>query len=275
MSNKVALVTGASRGIGKAICLGLAEKGYNIVVVSKSITSKENLPGTIYETANEVEKHNVKALPIKADLRHDMDINNVVQQTKQQFGKIDVLVNNAGALWWKNIQNTPSTKYDLVNQVNARASYVLSRSCIDLMSDGGHIIMQSPPIPDLDTLKTSLKGKTAYMISKLGMTMTALGISEEYKGTGIACNTLWPMTPIESFAVKNYNLGNEKMWRKPDILVDSVKEIVRENPRYFTGFQLIDEVYLRKQGYTNFMKYQCVPGYEPPRLDKLYRKWKS
>ena len=275
MLNKVAVVTGASRGIGKAICLGLAKKGYNIVVVSKSITSKENLPGTIYETANEVEKHNVKALPIKADLRHDMDINNIVQQTKEQFGKIDVLVNNAGALWWKPIHETPSNKYDLVNQVNSRASYVLSRSCINLMKDGGHIIMQSPPIPDLDTLKSSLKGKTAYMISKLGMTMAALGISEEYKGTGISCNTLWPMTPIESFAVKNYNLGSEKMWRTSDIMVDCVKYIVEEDSKYFTGHQLIDEEYLRSKGYTNFIKYQCVAGYEPPKLNELYEKWKS
>ena len=275
MANKVALVTGASRGIGKAICLGLAEKGYNIVVVSKSITSKEHLPGTIYETANEVEKHNVKALPIKADLRHDMDIDNVIQQTKEQFGKVDVLVNNAGALWWKPINETPSNKYDLVNQINSRASYVLSRSCINLMKDGGHIIMQSPPIPDLDTLKSSLNGKTAYMISKLGMTMAALGISEEYKGKGIACNTLWPMTPIESFAVKNYNLGSEKMWRTSDIMVDCVKYIVEEDSKYFTGHQLIDEEYLRSKGYTNFMKYQCVPGYEPPKLNELYEKWKS
>ena len=275
MLNKVALVTGASRGIGKAICLGLAQKGYNIVVVSKSIKSQKYLPGTIYETANEVEKYNVKALPIKADLRHDNDINNIVQQTKEQFGKIDVLVNNAGALWWKSIHETQSSKYDLVNQVNSRASYVLSRSCINLMNDGGHIIMQSPPIPDLNNLKSSLKGKTAYMISKLGMTMTALGISEEYKGTGIACNTLWPMTPIESFAVKNYNLGSKKMWRIPNIMVDCVKEIIGEDPKYFTGHQLVDEVYLRNKGYTNFIKYQCVAGYDPPKLKELYEKWKS
>ena len=107
------------------------------------------------------------------------------------------------------------------------------------------------------------------------MTMTALGISEEYKGTGIACNTLWPMTPIESFAVKNNNLGNKKMWRTPDIMVDSVKYIIEEDPKCFTGHQLIDEEYLRSKGYTNFINYQCVAGYEPPKLNELYEKWKS
>lgn len=270
--NKVALITGASRGIGKEIAVSLAQKGYNIVLAAKSTEENPKLPGTIYSVAKEIESYNVKALPIKTDLRNIEDIDNLVNETSKNMGRLDVLVNNAGALWWQPINNTNIKKYDLINDINSRATFCLSSKCIELMrdNDGGHIIMQSPPLlTDYEQYKLILKNKTAYMISKWGMTMTALGISEEYKNKGIAANTLWPYKPIKTHALINNNVGNEKMWRKPDILVDSVNEIIKEDPNIFTGNQLIDELYLREKGYTDFEKYQSVSGFEPPLLNSL------
>jgi len=280
ISNKVAIITGSSRGIGRAIALGLAKQKYNIVVASKSVYDTKELPGTIYSVADEVEKLGVRALPLILDVRNDYDIENVVKKTINRFGRIDVLVNNAGALWWKSIEDTPIKKYDLINAINARASFYLSKLCIPemLKNDGGHIIMQSPPLTVGSTLAFPLsqfKGKTGYMISKLGMTMTALGIAEEYKGKKIAANTLWPMTPIESYALKNHKLGTPEHWRKEDILVDSVKRIIQEDPVSFSGNQLIDEIYLKSKGVTDFTKYQCVPGSEPPKLDNIQHMWNA
>ena len=129
--------------------------------------------------------------------------------------------------------------------------------------------MQSPPLPTNLTEANMVKNKTAYMISKWGMTLTALGISGEYNNSGIAANTLWPSTPIESYALINNNLGTNAMWRKADIISDAVYEIIQEDPKKFSGHQLIDEDYLRAKGYDDFSKYQCVPGSEPPKLNSL------
>lgn len=275
--NKVALITGSSRGIGRSIALRLAQNGYNIVLAAKSTTDSKNLPGNIYSVADEVEKLGVKALPIKTDLRQIEDIQNLCNQIKHEFKTLDVLVNNAGALWWRKVEDTPIEKYDLINGINSRASYALSRECIPLMKDnGGHIIMHSPPLPDnLADYMNSLNGKVGYMISKWGMTLTALGLSRELSDYKIGCNTIWPMTAIESFATKNYNLGSEKYWRKDTIVVDSIEKILQEDPTNFTGLQLIDELYLRSQGVTDFSKYQCVPGSEPPRLVDLNHLFNS
>jgi citronellol/citronellal dehydrogenase len=275
--SKVAIITGATRGIGRELAHGLAKNGYNIVVTGKTMKDSNTLPGTIYSVAEEIERYGVIGAPIRADLRNTEDIDKIVRFTRSKFGRLDLLINNAGALFWKPIIDTDIKKYDLINNINSRASFYLSKLCLPLLkeSGGGHIINQSPPLLEGDLLNQTLKGKTAYMISKWGMTLGALGIAEEYRGTGIACNTIWPMTPIESYAVKNNNLGNEKMWRKPDIIVDSVLEIIKEDPNVFTGNQLIDEVYLREKGVTDFSKYQCVEGFEPPKLMEINEMWKS
>lgn len=136
-------------------------------------------------------------------------------------------------------------------------------------TNGGHIIMHSPPFDEITENKT-YKNKTAYMISKYGMTMTAMGISEEFFGKGIAANTIWPATPIKSFATKNNNIGTEKHWRKPDIIADAILEIIKEDPHEFTGRQLIDEEYLRSKGVDDFKKYRCMEKYEPPKLNDIF-----
>jgi citronellol/citronellal dehydrogenase len=274
--NKVALITGASRGIGRVIVNKLAEKGYNVVITAKTIDNNNNLPGTIYDVQNEISNKykNVSSLAMQLDVRNYNQMKDVVKKTIKEYGKIDAVIHNAGALHWKSINETYHNKYDLINNINSRASFLLSQLCLKYMKhDGyGHIIMHSPPLPnptDIDIYKN----KTAYMISKLGMTMTAMGIASEYKGTGIAANTIWPSTPIESFAVKNHKLGEKKMWRKADIIGDSIIKILEEDPNKFTGNQLIDEEYLRSKGVRNFGKYQCVKGHEPPKLLDIFNKF--
>ncbi|VVU95682.1 short chain dehydrogenase [seawater metagenome] len=281
MTNKVAIITGASRGIGRAIALGLGKNNYNIVVASKSITDSEKLPGTIHSVAQEIKELGSDALAVQTDVRKEGQIEELVEKTMDKFGRIDAVINNAGALWWRNIKDTPISKYSLINDVNSKASYHLAQLCIPHMEkndEGGHIIMQSPPLTigkNLAFDTSMFAGKTAYMISKLGMTMTALGIAEEYKGKNIAANSLWPMTPIESYALKNYNLGKPEHWRKPDILVDCVLNILKQDPNKFSGNQLIDEEFLKYLGETDFSKYQCVPGSEPPKMADIQDMWKS
>lgn len=269
--SKVAVVTGASRGIGRIACHALAKNGYHIIIAAKSINENEKLPGTIYSVQKEIkEKYNVESYPIKMNVRDCQEMRDCINDVAEEFGRIDVLFNNAGALWWESILKTPPKKFDLINDVNVRASFILSHLCIPHMQQhGGHIIMHSPPLDDVNTNHT-YKNKTGYMISKYGMTMTAMGISEEFKNKGIAANTIWPATPIKSFATKNNDLGTEKHWRKPDIIADAILEIVREDPKIFTGNQLIDEEYLRTKGIQDFAKYRCVENHEPPSLKDIF-----
>lgn len=275
LKNRVAIITGATRGIGRNIAMTLAKNGCNIVVAGKSIKETGQLPGTIHSVSDEIREYGIKVLPYQIDVRNSESLNGLVNTTIKKFGKIDILINNAGALWWKDILETPVNKYDLVNEVNSRAAYTLSQLCIPHMLENkwGHIIMQSPPFTpeyiNFITKMNKVKGMTAYMTSKLGMSITSLGIAQELIGTGVAANTLWPMTPIESYALINNHLGNREQWRKPEIISDAILNILQENPIDFTGNSLIDEVYLRTKGINNFSRYQCISGFEPPKLNDL------
>ncbi len=273
---KTALITGASRGIGKMIAERFAKEGIRVLIAAKSVEENPKLPGTIFSVKEEIrEKYpNSEVYPFKLDVRDDVEIHSLFAVIEQLYGGIDILINNAGALHWDTITNTPIAKYDLINGINSRASFILSQYCIDNMlrhQKGGHIIMHSPPLPFPNGRKI-YKGKTGYMISKYGMTMTAMGISEEYRDNGIAANTIWPATAIETAAVINNKLGTKEMWRKPDIISDAIWEIVNESPETFTGNQLIDEDYLRSKGVTDFKKYQVVSGSEPPKLLDLFNR---
>ena len=277
---KVALITGATRGIGRALAIGLAKNGYDIVVTGKSVDNKKSLPGTIFSVSSEIQKLGRKALPVQLDVQSYDDIVNLFINIEKTFGRLDLVINNAGALFWKNIDQTNTKNYDLINNINSRGAFFTSKLAIPLMlkSGGGHIIYQSPPLSSsFDEFKQTLKGKTAYMISKWGMTLGALGLSEELKENkiSIAVNTIWPNTPIESYAVINNKLGDKSMWRTTDIILDCVLEIIKENPKVFTGNQLIDETYLQSKGITSFSKYQCVSGREPPKLNDINHLFKS
>jgi citronellol/citronellal dehydrogenase len=263
LQGKVAIITGSSRGIGRALALGLAREGCAVVVAAKSTTSTDKLPGSIHTVAAEVEALGGQALPVAMDVRDADQVEALAARTRERFGRIDVLVNNAGALSWQPLLQTPAKRFDLVMGVNARAAFLCSRAVLPSMIDQGrgHIVNMSPPL-DL----AIVPGRIAYAISKLGMTLLTFGLAEEVRPHNVAVNSLWPVTIIESQASINLGLGTREQWRKPDILVDCVLRLVRKEPAALTGQALLDEDFLRAEGVTDFSGYACVPGTEPPRL---------
>ncbi len=260
---KVAFITGSSRGIGKELALALAREGADVVVAAKTTESSEELPGSIHETAADVEALGRRALPLQVDVRNDGMIEHAVEQAMETFGRIDFLINNAGALHWHSMLDTPMNRFDLVLGVNVRGAFALTRAVLPHMIAAryGHILMMSPPVAT-----RGLGGKIAYSISKYGMTMIAHGLADEVRRHNVACNALWPATLIESQATINHNLGGPPMWRKPAILVDAALTIFAKEPKSFTGQEVIDEDLLRAEGATDFSIYRCDPSSEPPRL---------
>ncbi|HEV3446565.1 MAG TPA: SDR family oxidoreductase [Gemmataceae bacterium] len=263
LAGRVAIITGASRGIGRAIVLGLVKHGCHVVIAAKSTEASEKLPGSIHTVAEEAVSLGGQALPVQVDVRDAEQIDGMVARAMERFGRIDILINNAGALWWKPLLETPAKRFDLVMAVNARAAFLASKAVLPHMTaqSWGHIINMSPPI-ELNVVP----GRIAYFISKFGMTLLTHGLAEEVRSANIAVNSLWPVTIIESQASINHNLGTPAMWRKPDILVDCVLRLVQKDPSEVTGQALLDEDFLRSEGVTDFRDYACVLGSEPPRL---------
>ena len=248
LDGRVAIVTGSSRGIGRAMALRLAREGAAVVVTGKSEEPTEKLPGSIHTVAAEIIEAGGQALAVRVDVRHEDEVEAMVQRTVERFGSVDILVNNAGALWWQPILDTPPKRYDLMWQINVRASYLCAYYALPHMVRGhwGHIINCSPPIST-----TPSPGHVAYMTTKMGMTRIAIGIAAEHRADGIAANSLWPVTMIESLATINWGLGDRSQWRSPDILTDAMMEIVRTEPPTLTGQQLLDEPFLRDLGWTD------------------------
>ncbi len=261
--DRVAIITGASRGIGRAIALGLAQQGWRIVIAARSTQPREKLPGSICTVAAEVEALGGQALAVPVDVRDEAQIEALAKQALDRFGRIDLLVNNAGALHWQGILDTPSKRFDLVMGVNVRAAFLCSRAVLPTMigQRRGHIINMSPPM-DLGMVP----GRIAYAISKFGMTLLTHGLAEEVRPHNVAVNSLWPVTIIESQASINWGLGSPAQWRKPDILVDCVLRLVGKEPGTITGQALLDEEFLRSEGVNDFSGYACVPGTDPPPL---------
>jgi len=259
--NKTIIITGASRGIGKAIALRLAKDGANIVIAAKSVKEDERLGGTIYATAEEVEQTGGKALAVQCDIRDELQIQQVVDKTIETFGGIDALVNNASAISLTPTEKTEPKRFDLMHDINVRGTFFMSRACIPHLrkSSNGHILNLSPPI---NLNPKWLAGHVAYTMSKYNMTMIALGLSAELKKDGIAANTLWPKTTIATAAVNNL-LGGEmlmKLSRTPAILADCVWHILQKPAGTCTGNTFIDEVVLAAAGITDLSGYAYVPG---------------
>jgi citronellol/citronellal dehydrogenase len=270
LTGRVAIITGSSRGIGRECALALAKLGCKIVVAAKTIKADPKLPGTIYSVAQEVEALGVSALPYQLDLRNYEDCEKCVEATLAAFGRVDILINNASALWWKDIDETPMSRYNLITEINSRGSFAMTRACMPHFKKQkwGHVINMSPPIST-----KGIAGRTAYSISKYGMSLVALGASEEGRGHGIAGNCLWPATVIESLASINFQLGDKGIWRKATILSDVVCSIVsHKDPESCSGNMFFDDDYLREwEGFEtpDFACYQMVPGTEPPLLLKM------
>lgn len=266
LAGKVALITGASRGIGKQIAVRLAQAGCRIVVAAKTTTPHPKLPGTIHDTVAACEALGVEALAVQMDVRDPRQVEAGVAAAIARFGRLDIAIHNAGALWWKPLCDTPVHKFDLVMDVNARGAYALAHAAVPHLkaAGGGHFLTMSPPIDD-----RLMKGKIAYLISKFGMTMVAKGVAAEHARDNIAGNALWPETAIESAATRNFGFGGPEHWYKADIVADATYEIVRRPPAEQTGQALLVMDVLRAAGITDFVPYRCVPDSEPPVLNAL------
>jgi citronellol/citronellal dehydrogenase len=267
LKGRVAVVTGSSRGIGKALVLRLAKEGADVVIAAKSETSSEKLPGTIYEVADQVRALGRRALAIPTDVRSDDAVRTMIERTIAEFGRVDILVNNAGALWWEKVIDTPPKRFDLIMGVNVRASYLASHYALPHMvkQRWGHILNMCPAIST-----TPNPGRVCYMITKMGMARLAIGIAEEHRADGIAANALWPRTIIESQASINWGMSTREQWRTPEILCDASMAIFSQAPPSYTGRQVLDEDVLSElEGMTNFDKYWCEgkPPENPQYID--------
>jgi citronellol/citronellal dehydrogenase len=259
--NKTVFITGASRGIGKAIALRLAKEGANIVVAAKSVVEDPRLGGTIYSAAEEIEKAGGKALPIQLDIRNDEQVLEAVKKATDTFGGIDILINNASAISLTPIEQTEAKRYDLMHGINVRGTFFMSKACIPFLkkSTNAHILNLSPPI---NMIGKWFKNHTAYTMSKYGMSMIIIGLSEELKKDNIAANALWPRTTIATAAVQNL-LGGEaliKMSRTTDIIADAAYYILKRSSKECTGNFFIDEQVLAAEGITDLEKYAVTPG---------------
>lgn len=252
-------ITGASRGIGKAIALKAAKDGANIVIAAKTTQAHPKLPGTIYTAAEEIEAAGGKALPCVVDVRDEQQISSAVQMAVEKFGGIDILVNNASAISLTNTLETPTKRVDLMMNVNTRGTYLTSKACIPYLkkSKVAHILNLSPPL-NLNPLW--FKQHCAYTIAKYGMSMCVLGMAEEFKGE-IAVNALWPKTAIHTAAMDMLGgSGVESQCRKVDIIADAAYSIFKK-PKSFSGNFIIDENILKEEGIKNFDVYAIKPGH--------------
>jgi citronellol/citronellal dehydrogenase len=259
LKNKTLFITGASRGIGLAIALRAARDGANVAIAAKTAEPNPKLPGTIYSAAKEIEAAGGKALPIVCDIRFEEQVQAAVDKTVAAFGGIDICVNNASAIQLTGTLATDMKRYDLMNSINARGTYLTSRVCIPHLKQAAnpHVLMLSPPL-DMDA--KWFKGHTAYTMAKYGMSMCVLGMAAEFAGE-IAFNALWPRTGIATAAIRNALAGDEGMkhCRSVDILSDAAHMIFEKPAREFSGKFLIDDTFLAENGMTDFDKYRVDP----------------
>lgn len=261
LQGRTLFITGGSRGIGKAIALRAAADGARVVVAAKTAEPHPKLPGTIYTAAEEIERAGGRALPVVVDVRREEQIQAAVDAAVRTFGGIDILVNNASAIFLAGVAETPIKRFDLMHQINMRGTFAATQACLPHLkkSSNPHVLVLSPP-PKLEP--KWFASHLAYTLSKYGMSMCVLGMAEEFKPFGIAVNALWPRTVIDTAAVQNL-LGGEataRRGRKPEIMADAAYAILTRDSRTATGNFFIDEEVLRSEGVTDFSRYAVTPG---------------
>ncbi|MEO6328049.1 MAG: NAD(P)-dependent oxidoreductase [Ginsengibacter sp.] len=258
--NKTVFITGASRGIGKAIGLRLAKEGANIIVAAKSIEENPKLGGTIFSAANEMEQAGGRALAVQCDIRFESQVQTAVDKAVETFGGIDILINNASAISLTKIEQTEPKQFDLMHDINVRGTFFMSRACIPHLkqSENAHILTLSPPI---NLSPKWFESHLAYTLSKYNMSMIALGLAGELKRFKIASNTLWPKTTIATAAIKNLLGGDNliKMSRYPGIIADAAYYILSKPSLECTANNFIDEEVLALAGISDLSKYSVTP----------------
>lgn len=263
LSGKTIFITGASLGIGRAIALTCAAEGANIVIAAKTAEPHAKLPGTIHTVAAEVNEAGGKALPLQLDVRDESEIRRAMDSAAEHFGGIDAVINNAGAIRLTSVEQTPARIWDLMHQVNVRATNFVSRAAIPFLrrSPLAQIISMSPPLK-LDA--KWLKPHTPYTLSKYGMSLLTLGLSAELAADGIRVNSLWPRMIIATAAIE-FAVGDAAMMRRarsPQIMADAVKLLLKSDDAELTGLLLTDEEVLRRHGITDFTSYAHDPTFQ-------------
>ena len=263
LKGKTIFITGASRGIGKAIGLRAAQDGANIVVAAKTAEPHPKLEGTIYTAADEMREAGGQALACVVDIRSEEMVQDAVDKTITEFGGIDILINNASAISLTSTETTKMKRYDLMHSVNTRGTFLVSRLCVPHLkkADNPHVINLSPP---LNMQAKWFAPHVAYTMAKYGMSMCVLGMAEEFRDDGIAFNALWPRTGIATAAIENLLGGDEMMQksRKPEIMADAAHVILNKNSRDCTGNFFIDDEVLKEAGVTDFRQYQVDESLE-------------
>jgi citronellol/citronellal dehydrogenase len=267
LSGKTLFITGASRGIGLAIALRAARDGANIAIAAKSSVPNPKLPGTIHSAAAEIEAAGGKALPIKCDIREEDEVKAAVAATVERFGGIDILVNNASAIWLAGALDTPMKRFDLMQQVNARGSFLCAQACLPhlLKAPNPHMLTLAPP-PSLDPKWWA--PHTGYTLAKMGMSFVTLGLAGEFGPRGVAVNALWPRTIIATDALNMIPGVPLERCRKPSIVADAAHAVLTRPATGFAGHFLIDEEVLREAGITDLSPYAMEPG--QPLLPDLF-----
>ena len=259
--NKTVIITGGTRGIGKAMGLKLAAEGANIVIAAKSVEENPKLGGTIFSAAAEMEAAGGKALAVQCDIRYEEQIQNVVDKTVESFGGIDILINNASAISLTTTEQTEVKRFDLMHSINVRGTFFMTKACIPHLkkSTNAHILTLSPPV---NMAPKWFDKHVAYTLTKYNMSMMTMGWAKEFEKENIAANALWPRTTIDTAAVRNL-LGGAmlaNMSRTPEILADAAYYILRKPAATCTGNLFLDETVLAQEGITDLSKYSVVPG---------------
>ncbi|MBA2077172.1 NAD(P)-dependent oxidoreductase [Rhodanobacter sp. PCA2] len=267
LAGKTLFITGASRGIGLAIALRAARDGANVVIAAKSGVANPRLPGTIHTAAAEVEAAGGKALALKCDIRDEAGVQAAAAQAAERFGGIDIVVNNASAIWLAGVEGTPMKRFDLMHQVNTRGTFVVTQACLPYLKQAAnpHVLMLSPP-PSVDP--KWFAPHTAYTIAKMGMSLCVLGMAAEFAPLGVAVNALWPRTVIATAAIAMIDGVRAEQCRRPEIVADAAHAILTRAARDYSGHFAIDEDVLRETGMTDFDAYAVAPG--SPLLPDLF-----
>jgi citronellol/citronellal dehydrogenase len=268
LSGSTAFITGTTRGIGKAIALALADAGANIVSTGKTVDDTESdLQGTIHKTAEACEAKGVDAHAIQLNVRDEDAVDAAVEEAIDEFGEIDIVINNASAIQLANVEDLPANRFDLMTDVNVRGTTLVSRAFIPHLKhqDGSWILTNAPPV----TTDRS-PGKAPYAWSKLGMSFITLSLAQELGAHDVGCNSFWPATAIDTRATRYFGLGTEDDWRTPDVVSDAVLEILKRDPSECTGEAFYDEELLVEAGVEDFDEYNLTEGDPAPTSAEMF-----
>ena len=268
LSGSTAFITGTTRGIGKALALELADAGANIVSTGKTVDDTDSdLEGTIHKTAEACEAKGVDAHAIQLNVRDEDAVDAAVEEAIDEFGEIDIVINNASAIQLANVEDLPANRFDLMTDVNVRGTTLVSRAFIPHLKEqeSSWLLTNAPPV----TTDRS-PGKAPYAWSKLGMSFVTLSLATELGGYDVGCNSFWPATAIDTRATRYFGLGTEDDWRTPDVVSDAVLEILKRDPAECTGNAFYDEELLAEAGVEDFAEYNLTEGDPAPTSAQMF-----